>query len=47
MVDPFRNVWAKRSLIGLLVARDLTLRYKRSVLGVWWTVLNPLLTSLV
>ncbi len=27
--------------------RDLTLRYKRSVLGVWWTVLNPLLTAAV
>lgn len=47
IIDPFLNVWAKRSLIGLLVARDLTLRYKRSVLGVWWTVLNPLLTTLV
>jgi ABC-type polysaccharide/polyol phosphate export permease len=47
IVDPFVNVWTNRSLIGLLVARDLTLRYKRSVLGVWWTVLNPLLTTLV
>lgn len=47
LIDPFRNVWGKRHLIGLLVARDLTLRYKRSVLGVWWTILNPLLTTLV
>lgn len=31
-------------LLRLLVVRDLTLRYKRSVLGVWWTLLNPLLT---
>jgi len=29
----------------LIVARDLTVRYKRSTLGVWWTLLNPLLTS--
>ncbi len=36
-----------RALIHLLVARDLTVRYKRSLLGVTWTVLNPLLTSLV
>lgn len=36
-----------RHLIELLVARDLTLRYKRSLLGVWWTLLNPLLVSLV
>nr|PZN34569.1 MAG: hypothetical protein DIU67_04765 [Actinomycetota bacterium] len=47
LLDPFRNMWNKRGLIGLLVARDLTLRYKRSVLGVWWTILNPLLTTLI
>lgn len=47
IVDPFINMWKNRALIGLLVGRDLTVRYKRSVLGVWWTVLNPLLTTLV
>lgn len=47
LIDPFLNIWEKRELIRLLVARDLTVRYKRSVLGVWWTVLNPLLTTLV
>lgn len=45
--QPFSNIWKNRALINLLVARDLTLRYKRSVLGVWWTVLNPLLTTAV
>ncbi len=39
-----RHLWRYRSLVRLLVARDLTTRYKRSVLGVWWTLLNPLLT---
>jgi ABC-2 type transport system permease protein len=34
-------------LIRLLVARELTLRYKRSVIGIGWTLLNPMLTSLV
>jgi ABC-type polysaccharide/polyol phosphate export permease len=47
IVHPFANIWANRDLIRLLVGRDLTVRYKRSVLGVWWTVLNPLLTTLV
>lgn len=47
LIQPFKNIWEKRDLIKLLVARDLTLRYKRSVLGVWWTILNPLLTTLV
>ena len=34
-------------LIRLLVGRELTLRYKRSVIGIGWTLLNPMLTSLV
>ncbi|MEX2322688.1 MAG: ABC transporter permease [Acidimicrobiia bacterium] len=40
----FRNLWEFRGLLRLLVTRDLTIRYKRSTLGVWWTLLNPLLT---
>jgi lipopolysaccharide transport system permease protein len=32
-----------RELLALLVARDLKVRYKRSVLGMFWTLLNPLL----
>jgi len=39
--------WRARSLLRVLVARDLAVRYKRSVLGVWWTLLNPLLEMLV
>ena len=39
------NLWAHRGLIRLIVTRDLTVRYKRSSLGVWWTLLNPLLTT--
>jgi ABC-2 type transport system permease protein len=41
------NLWDQRDLIILLVKRDLSVRYKRSVLGLVWTMLNPLLTSLV
>jgi ABC-2 type transport system permease protein len=40
----FRDYWG---LIRLLVLRDLTVRYKRSTLGIWWTLLNPLLTTAV
>ena len=47
VLGPLRNIWVYRGLLRLLVARDVTLRYKRSVLGVWWTLLNPLLTTLV
>lgn len=44
LISEFQNFWRYRGLIRLLVARDLTVRYKRSVLGVWWTILNPMLT---
>jgi ABC-2 type transport system permease protein len=47
LVTELRNLWDYRGLIRLLVTRDLTVRYKRSALGVWWTLLNPLLTMMV
>jgi ABC-type polysaccharide/polyol phosphate export permease len=47
LVSEFQNLWEHRGLIRLLVGRDLTMRYKRSTLGVWWTLINPLLTTAV
>ena len=47
LITEFRNLWEYRGLLRLLVTRDLTVRYKRSALGVWWTLLNPLLTMSV
>ena len=46
LVQEAHNLWEFRGLLRLLIVRDLTLRYKRSLLGVWWTLLNPLLTTL-
>ena len=45
LITEFQHFWAHRGLIRLLVNRDLTVRYKRSLLGVWGTLLNPLLTA--
>jgi ABC-type polysaccharide/polyol phosphate export permease len=47
LVTEFRNLWNYRGLIWLLTRRDLTVRYKRSTLGLWWTLLNPLLTTFI
>lgn len=41
------DLFKYRALVALLVRRNLTVQYKRSVLGVAWTVLYPLLTTLV
>lgn len=43
----FLALWNYRDVVRVLVKRDLTVRYKRSLLGLLWTLLNPLLTSLV
>lgn len=40
------EVWARRELLVNLVARDLTVRYKRSLLGFLWSFLHPLIFML-
>jgi ABC-2 type transport system permease protein len=47
VIAQLRSLWQYRALIRLLVTRDVLVRYKRSLLGVWWTLLNPLLTMAV
>jgi ABC-type polysaccharide/polyol phosphate export permease len=42
-----RELLGYGSLLRELVARDLKVRYKRSVLGVLWTMLNPLLLMII
>ena len=45
MIKGYLEVASKyRFLLGQLVSRDFKTRYKRSVLGVLWSMLNPLLT---
>ena len=41
------EVWAYRELLYFLVWRDLKVRYKQTVLGIAWAVLQPLATTLV
>ncbi len=46
-VEELVSLWKYRDLIYQLVRRDIVARYKRSVLGVAWTMLNPLGTMLI
>jgi ABC-type polysaccharide/polyol phosphate export permease len=41
------ELWRYRDLLKLLVSNSIKTRYKRSSLGVVWTLLNPLLSTLV
>jgi len=43
MFDPLRDLLRHRALVGVLVARELKARYRGSVLGFLWSLLNPLL----
>jgi len=43
VVEEARALWRYRGLVQELVIRDIKVRYKRSVLGIFWTMLAPLL----
>ena len=41
------ELWRYRELIGFLAMRDLRVRYKQSILGIAWAVIQPLMTMVV
>jgi lipopolysaccharide transport system permease protein len=43
----WRELWDYRELLGFLVWRDVKVRYKQTVLGAAWAVLQPLMTMIV
>lgn len=48
MINNLKYVWKKyHFLLGQLVSRDFKVKYKRSVLGVLWSLLYPILTMAV
>lgn len=47
MRDLLQELWTYRELLRTLVIRELRVRYKNSVLGFFWSLLNPLATVLV
>jgi len=44
---PFKELWAYRELVGFLTWRDVKVRYKQTVLGVAWAVIQPLMTMVL
>lgn len=42
-MNPIKEVYRYRELLSELVKRDIKIKYRRSILGVLWSVLNPLL----
>ncbi len=46
-LEEFRELFRYQDLLRLLISNSLKTRYKRSTLGVLWTLLNPLLNTVV
>jgi lipopolysaccharide transport system permease protein len=46
-LGPIAELISFRQLIGVLVVRELKVRYKRSIFGMLWTLFNPLLLMVV
>ena len=47
VITQTRAILAKRNVLWTLVIRDLRVRYSQSVLGYTWTILDPLLMSMI
>lgn len=47
LAEEWRDIAGSTHLLRNLVHRDLTVRYKRSVVGFFWTMLHPLLLVLI
>lgn len=43
----WREVWSRRQIIFILIWRDLKVRYKQSIIGVFWTLLKPAITIVI
>ena len=43
----WQDIWRFRELFYILTWRDLKVRYKQTVLGVAWSVLRPLLSTVI
>lgn len=43
----WKELWHYRDLMILLAQRDFSLRYKQTILGPLWLIINPLVTSLI
>ena len=42
-----RELWAYRELFFVLVSRDIKVRYKQTVLGIAWAVIQPVTTMII
>ena len=42
-----KEVWTYRELLGILAWRDVSVRYKQSMVGIGWAIIQPLMTMII
>lgn len=47
IADSIRDVWSNRDIAWTLALREIQIRYKQSLVGVAWAVMQPLVTTLI
>jgi len=47
LLSSLKELWSYRELLFFLAWRDITIRYRQTVLGIAWAVLQPLVTMVV
>lgn len=47
LLEVARDLWSYRELFFFLAWRDITIRYRQTILGAAWAVLQPMITMLV
>jgi lipopolysaccharide transport system permease protein len=47
LVEAVREFWDYRDLLYILAAREVSVRYKQTAIGIAWVVLQPLMTTLI
>ena len=47
MTQNIKNFWKYKDLLLELIIKDIKLKYKNSILGILWSMLDPLLTMII
>jgi len=42
-----KEVWTYRELMGILAWRDVSIRYKQSIVGIGWAIIQPIMTMII
>ena len=42
-----KEIWNYRELLGILAWRDISVRYKQSIVGIGWAIIQPVMTMII